>query len=205
MGRRHPLCSALIACSLGVGGCAQTPLSHEPGLVTTWNRQPLPATSFPTKLTLILYTRYLEFDQPSDPSLEKWWSKHKVRHQLEDVMGEFPFLAPVASDEVPTGDRVVVEATHAIRGNKPLNTISQSTHYLIPSSARGVIELDAWVYRDSRLLNTYEAVGTYAIKRHLLFVALPFLWGYKVPARTMEDAFRDLFLQIQRDLPGTVR
>ena len=185
---------------VGLIGCAQTPLSHEPGLVATWDRRPLPPTTFPTTLPLILHTRYLEFDQPSDPSLEKWWSKHKVRHQLEDVLGEFPFLAPVTSDEVPTGDRVVVEATHAIRGNKFLHTISQSTYYLIPSSGRGVIELDARVYRNDQPPTSYHAVGTYAIKRHLLFLALPFLWGYKVPARTMEDTFRDLFLQIQQDL-----
>jgi hypothetical protein len=189
-----------LAIAVSLTGCAQTRLSHEPGLVATWNRQPLPATSSPAKLTLMLYTRYLEFDQPSDPSIAKWWSKHKVRHQLEDVIGEFPFLTLATSDGIPPEDRVVVEATHAIRGNKFLNTISQSTHYLIPSSARGVIELDARVYRTNQPPTFYEAVGTYAIKRHALFLALPFLWGYKVPARTMEDTFRDLFLQIQRDL-----
>ncbi len=189
-----------LAIAVSLTGCAQTRLSHEPGLVTTWDRRPLPPTTFPTTLPVILHTRYLEFDQPSDPSFEKWWSKYKVRHQLEDVIGEFPFLALVSSDEAPTGDRVVVEATHAIRGNKFLNTISQSTHYAIPSSARGAIELDARVYRNGQPPTSYSAVGTYAIKRHILFLALPFLWGYKVPARTMEDTFRDLFLQIQRDL-----
>lgn len=95
---------------------------------------------------------------------------------------------------------MVIEATHAIRGNKFLNTVSQSTYCAIPSSSRGVIELDARVYRTGQPPTSYSAVGTYAIKRHVLLLALPFVWGYKVPARTMEDTFRDLFLQIQRDL-----
>ena len=48
-------------------------------------------------------------------------------------------------------------------------------------------------------MKTYEAVGSYKIKRHLIFLVAPWMWGYRVPSNTMEDTFRDLFLQIHRD------
>ncbi|HAM40945.1 MAG TPA: hypothetical protein DDX89_00550 [Candidatus Omnitrophica bacterium] len=196
--------SAIISLAIAISltGCAQTRLSHEPGLVSRLAR-PQPALKEPSAPTLfvVLHTRYLEFDKPADPSVAKWWSKHKVRHQLEDVIGEFPFLR-LASPEAPTSPpRLLIEATHALRGHKTLNALSRMTHGLIPSSATGCIELDATLSRDGQPLKRYEAVGRYRLRRHLIFFAMPFLWGYKVPAATMEDTFRDLFLQVQQDLP----
>ena len=199
------MASALIGFLLAISlsGCAQTRLSHEPGLVSRWDRQQtaLHDVSSAT-LSVVLHTRYLEFDTPADPSVAKWWSKAKVRHQLEDVIGEFPFLREASSETPASYPQLLIEATHALRGPKALNTLSQMTHFLIPSSATGFIELDATLARDGQTLKRYEAVGRYRLKRHLIFLALPFLWGYKVPAATMEDTFRDLFLQVQQDLPA---
>lgn len=187
-----------LALAISVSGCAQTRLSQEPGLVSRWDRQPVD-TSAPS-LAVVLHTRYLEFGKPAEPSVAKWWSRHKVRHQLEDVIAEFPFLRDASEDADPSSPRLVIEATHALRGNKTLNTLSQMTHFVIPSSATGFIELDATLIRDGQPSSHYEAIGRYRLKRHVLFLTLPFLWGYKVPAATMEDTFRDLFLQIQQDL-----
>lgn len=191
-----------VAIAITLSGCAQTRLSHEPGLVSRWDRKPLVLReTSATTISVILHTRYLEFDTPADPSVAKWWSKAKVRHQLKDVIGEFPFLRHASEESPASSPQLLIEATHALRGNTTLNTLSQMTHALIPSSATGFIELDATLSRDGQPLKRYEAVGRYRLKRHLIFVALPFLWGYKVPAATMEDTFRDLFLQVQQDLP----
>ncbi len=191
----------MLAVSLSLMGCAQHRLAQEPGLVTQWDRrQPLASDAPAPDITLVLRTRYLKFGQPADPSMAKWWSKHKVREQLTDVMGEFPCLARARWDGEEAGAyRLVIEATHAIRGRKFLNALSSTSRYVIPSSSTGAIELDALVARGDALLKRYDAVGTYAIKRHALFLLAPMWWGYRVPSATMEDTFRDLFLQLQRD------
>ena len=182
-----------------VTGCANTRLSHEPGLVTAWDGGSFPAMEQPPEISLILHTRYLSFGQPSDSPVGKWWSKKKVRKQLEDVMGEFPFLGEAQWDAKDTSYRLVIEATHAIRGSKFHSGLSSTTKYIIPVSEKGFVELEAWLYRDAQLLETYEAVGSYKMKRHLLFLLVPWMWGTRVPSNTMEDTFRDLFLQIQED------
>ena len=88
---RWMVCLGLSLCLVG---CANTRLSHEPGLVTGVDRQqPLGGAARAPELSLILHTRHLEFGEPSDPSVGKWWSQRKIRGRLEEVMGEFPFLA----------------------------------------------------------------------------------------------------------------
>lgn len=193
---------ALLASLLILTGCAQRRLTHEPGLVSAWDRsQPFPADSPSPQIALVIHPRYLEYGKPTEPGVAKWWSKHKVRHQVDDVIGEFPFLRQARPTDVEAPYRLEIEATHAIRGNKTLHWFSGATYGLIPEKATGVIELDAVVAQGVQALKSYTATGSYAITRQALLMLLPMKWGYKVPAATMEDTFRDLFLQIQRDAP----
>ena len=196
---RHHTWICLLVLAMLVTGCANTRLSHEPGLVTAWGGGPFPAMTRPPELALILHTRHLAFGQPSSSLVSKWWSKKKIRKQLKDVEGEFPFLSRAQWDAKGTPYRLEIEATHAIRGSKFHSGLSSTTKYIIPVSEKAFVELEAWLYRGPELLNTYEAVGSYKIKRHLLFLLVPWMWGYKVPSTTMEDTFRDLFLQIQQN------
>ena len=202
MSDRHGVWMAVLGLSVCMAGCANTRLSHEPGLVTGWDRQPFPAMERPPELSLVLHTRHLAFGQPSYSPVSKWWSKHKIRKQLKDVEGAFPFLSHAQWDGQDTPYRLEIEATHAIRGSKFRSELSSTTKYIIPVSEQGFVELDAWLYRGSELLGTYEAVGSYKRSRHLLFLLVPWMWGYQVPSHTMEDTFRDLFLQIQQDATG---
>ena len=171
--------------------------------MSAWDRAPLTAAAPAPDLAVKLYTRHLSFGEPGESPFSKWWTKRKLHEQLKDVKAEFPFLAHArwepAEDAEEAPYRLVIEATHAIEGNKTLHWFSATSRYLIPSSETGVIDLHGRVYRGETLLKAYDAVGRYRNKRHLVFLALPWLWGYRVPSRTMEDTFRDLFLQVQRD------
>jgi len=172
--------------------------------VSAWDRAPLTTSAPAPDLAVMLYTRHLMFGEPAESLVSKWWTKQKLHEQLRDVQDEFPFLAQAQwepADETGIPYRLVIEATHAIEGKKLLSVVSATSRYVIPSAQTGVIDLRGRLSRGQTLLKTYEAVGRYRCKRHLVFLALPWMWGYKVPSRTMEDTFRDLFLQIQRDAP----
>ena len=199
MSFRHHAGICLLVLTIFVAGCARGRLAHEPGLVTDWDHQPFPAMAQPPELSLILHTRHLMFDKPSSSPVSKWWSKRKVRKQLGDVMEEFPFLGQAQWEAKAAPYQLEIEATHAIQGSSFRSSLSSMTKYIIPVSETGVIELEAWLSRDGQPLKTYEAVGNYTIKRHLIFLILPWMWGPRVPSNTIEDTFRDLFLQIQRD------
>jgi len=149
-------------------GCANTRLSHTPGLITTWDRHSLQAKAEAPELALALYNRALSFGEPSGSQFGKWWSKRKIRTRLEKVLQEFPFLEHMQWEEdvdENTEYRLVIEATHAIRGSRFGNSVSQVSRYIIPSVQKAFVELDAWVYRDIQHLKTYEAIGSYKIKR----------------------------------------
>lgn len=199
MSCRYRAWLGILVLAIVVAGCARGRLSHEPGLVTDWDHQPFPAMAQPPELSLILHTRHLMFHRPSSSPVSKWWSTHKVRKQLNDVMGEFPFLGRAQWEATAAPYQLEIEATHAIQGSSFRSSLSSMTKYIIPASETGVIELEAWLSRDGQPLKTYEAVGNYTIKRHLIFLILPWMWGKSVPSDTIEDTFRDLFLQIQRD------
>jgi len=97
--------------------------------------------------------------------------------------------------------RLLIEGTHGIDGNKTLRTISEITRYIIPSSERGSIELDARLYRGDEEIKRYRVVGAYKVRWFLLILAVPWMWNSGVPGDVVEDAFRDLFIQVQNDAP----
>jgi hypothetical protein len=207
-------CALSVVCGVLASGCSRARLSQEPGLVTSWDRQ-RPAASAPAPIiALAVHPRHLEFDAPASAGLAKPWYKRKLRAQVEEVVGEFPFLANArwaSSDdltsEVPIEApyRLVVEATHAVRGSGMRNKIASTVHFVIPSSDKGYVELEADVYRGAERLKTYEATGSYKTTRHLLFLLAPWMWRTGVPQATMRDTCRDLFLQIQRDASALFR
>lgn len=186
--------------SLCVAGCATRPLGHQPGLVTGWNQSQHTHPSLPS-IAVLIHTRQLRFDTPVAAYVGPQWAQRATRQQLERVLREFPFLHPATpeSTKSPTSYQLVIEATHATYGDKRLNTISKFTKYLVPSSERNAVELDAILLKDGVPLKTFEAVGTYTTKRHLLYLLLPMTWGLNVKGETTAQTFRDLFLQIERD------
>ena len=189
----------MVACSLT--GCAQTRLSHEPGLVTGWNRKP-PALVVPAPtLSLELDSRHLSFGEPVESPLDKWWTTRSVRQRLEDMRGEFPMLARASWKDPTAAYRLAIEATHVADGNRKLHWISEATKYVIPCSYQASIELDARLFHGDTLLKRYDATGTYRVRQHLLWLLVPWAWHPRVPRATARDTFRDLFLQIQQDAP----
>jgi hypothetical protein len=185
---------------LWIAGCATRPLSQQPGLVTGWDRAAHPHPSLPS-IAVLIHTRQLRFDTPVAAYVGPHWAQRATLKQLEQVLQEFPFLHPSAPESNPTQTpyRLVIEATHATYGDQRLSAIAKFTKYLIPSSERNAVELDAVLSKDGVPLKTFEAVGTYTTKRHLLYLLLPMTWGLNVKGETTAQTFRDLFLQIERD------
>jgi len=199
-------CRAVIGVGLlsaSVAGCAQSRVS------TAWQSPSSSPVQTPAPtLTLEIHARYLMFEEPEESHVEKWWSSQRLQSRLDTVIAEFPFLAnaqPAPAGEAPpsTDYRLVVEATHAIRGNDTLHWLSSTTPWIIPSAQEGVIELEGRVYRGSGFTPAarYQASGQYKVKRWLLFLVMPWWWGYGVSSEVAADAFRELFWQIQRDAP----
>jgi len=189
---------SILLTSLCLSGCATRPLTQQPGLVTTWDRSRDTRPSLPA-IAVLLHTRQLRFDTPVSAYVGPHWTQRATLKQLERVLREFPFLQSTTSGSDDTRYRLVIEATHATYGDKRLSAISKFTKYLIPSSERNAVELEATLSRDETLLKTYEAVGTYTTKRHVLYLLLPMTWGLHVRGETTAQTFRDLFLQIERD------
>jgi hypothetical protein len=160
-----------------------------------------PATA-PPALAITLHGRYTAFGEPSGSALNTWWSSRTVRRQILEVMREFPFLSDAQWDAPERPYRLVIEATHAVRGSKLRTGISRMSHHLIPVTEERAVELEAWVFRGEELLRRYEAIGRYKTRWHLLFLALPWMWGPRVVSRTVQETFRDLLLQIQQDAPA---
>ncbi len=184
---------------LWLAGCASSRLTQEPGLVTAGHRVDASGPSTTPTVSVILHTRQLRFDAPVGSYFGPHWANSTTQKRLEQVLGEFPFLQPAAPDAARSPYRLVIEATHATSGNKRLSTISSFTKYLIPCSEQHAVELVAVLLRGATPLKTYQSVGTYTTKRHLVFLLLPMRWGLRVAGDTTTDTFRDLFLQLQRD------
>jgi hypothetical protein len=168
--------------------------------VTAWDPAQRASTANLPSITVLLYARQLRFDVPVSAFIGPHWSKRATQRQLERVAAEFPFLrygSTTGPEETPY--RLVIEATHATGGSKRMNTISRFTKYLIPCAEESAVELEARLSREGAPLKTYEAVGRYQTKRHLLFLLVPMRWNLSAPGETTADTFRDLFLQVERD------
>jgi hypothetical protein len=187
----------LAVCCVLVSGCARARLSQEPGLLTQ-PRQAAARGPVP-RLSLTVHPRHLEFDSPAGAGFIKPWYKSKLRAELDAVLGEFPVLANASWDAPDAPYRLVIEATHAVRGSGMRNKIASTVHFLIPSSDTGHVELEADLFRGAQRLKSYEASGSYKSTRHLLFLLTPWLWRTGLPAAVMRDTFRDLLLQLERD------
>lgn len=190
----------LAACCFLVAGCAQTRLSQEPGLVRGWDRSQAPAALHTPTISLELYSRHLSFGEPVESPIGKWWTKRSVRQQLEDTLDEFPFLARAAWNDNTIPSRLVIEATHATQGNKKLHWLSETTKYVIPCTYQASVALEARLFHGPTLVKRYEAVGTYRVRRHLLWLLTPWTWHPRALTETMKDTFRDLLLQLQQDV-----
>lgn len=180
-------------------GCAVSNPIHQPGLVTTWNRHiPLPPVETPP-INMVLHTRYTIYDdRPASSSLVAWLSGRASYGCLKNVLPEFPVLKKAQFEFKEAPYTLVIEATHAMRGNELRSCLSSMTLFIIPNTWKNVLELHARLYHGSTLLKTYEATGAYRLHQHLLFLPLVG-WRFAVPARLREDTFRDLFFQIQQD------
>jgi len=113
-------------------------------------------------------------------------------------MREFPFMASVKLETSDAPYRLEIDATHAIRSNPWMTILSVWSLFLIPSRTEASLELAARLYHSSRLLKTYQAMGSYQSTAHLVFLPVSFR-RQSIALRSKEDTFRDLFLQIQRD------
>lgn len=187
-----------VAALLALAGCANTRLSHEPGLIDRWKAQPAYTGPVPA-LSVVLHRRLMLFGQPAGFGFRKWWVKRGAVDRLEGVMKEFPVLGQASLEAEDAEYRLYIEGTHSIDGNKTLKIISGITKYVIPSWEHGSVELDARLYRGDEELKRYRAVGHYKVRWFLLILAAPWMWHMSVPSEVVEDTFRDLFIQLQDD------
>jgi hypothetical protein len=190
--RRARLAAALLV-SL-CAACASSRLTQEPGLVPSWDRRH-PADV--PHVDVVLHARQLRFDVPVGTYFAPRWSRRSTAKQLDRVLAEFPFLQPAAAGATPY--RLAIEATHATGGSKRWSKVGKMSNYLIPCVEETAVELEGRLLRDGQVVKTYEAVGTYKTKRHLLFLLWPLTWKNRAPGATTADTFRDLFLQVERD------
>jgi len=123
-----------------------------------------------------------------------------MREELLKVAKEFPFLERANFDVSDAAYRIVVDTVQEDKGTETQAFLTGFTLFLLPMKSGATYELTGTVSRGSQKLKTYQATGDFNMIFHLLFI-LPVTWRPGVIAATLDDTYRDLFLQIQRDLP----
>jgi hypothetical protein len=197
MQRRLPVCLAL-PCAFLVSSCANTHLTQHPGLASS--RPPAsPSAPAAPAVSVVLYPRKLKFNAPATGFLGSHRSAYAMRGRLNTVLKEFPAFA-LEREGVSAPYRLVIEATQSIDGNKSLSTLCGMSKYLIPCREEHQIVMDAVLTRGGQSPKTYEATGSYRVRKHLLWLLVPFKWHRDVPSRTAMDAFRDILIQAERDV-----
>ena len=71
--------------------------------------------------------------------------------------------------------------------------------FIIPYHVERRIEVRARLFKKEQLLRTYESVGSYRVRIHLVFLPLG-IWQRRVEAETRRDTLRDVLLLMQRDV-----
>lgn len=142
--------------------------------------------------------RTLYDDRPSPSWFLTWQAKRAIRQALQKVLQEFPFLAKAELDDTKASYRLVIEATHARRNGEARAWLTALTLGLIPHNQELSLELEARLYRGATLVKTYQATGSHHLRINFLAILL-LRQRLNVPQSTIEDTFRDLFLQIEQD------
>ena len=201
----HPVAPPIFPLGLSIVliivGCGLPKPIHQPGLVTNWDKQtPLPQINAPSIMITLYTQRTFIDDRPSPSGLLTWESQRLIQQALNEVIRQFPVLANARPNIENTPYQLLIEATHARRRSQAKAVLSACTLFLVPFNDELSIELKARLYRGSTLMKSYQATGSHRLRIHLLS-ALTTAWTVNVPKRTLEDTFRDLFLQIQQDAP----
>jgi hypothetical protein len=187
-----------LSCALLCTGCAYTHLSQHPDLAPS--RTPADEViSAAPKVQVVLYFRELKFNAPDTGFFSSHWSKSSAQRKLTRVLKEFSaFTADLDASAVPS--RMVIEATHDTEGNLKVSTLCRLTKYIVPCTEEHRIVVDAVLTREGQAPKTYEAAGSYRVRKHLLWLLLPFRWHRSVPGDTAMNAFRDVLIQAERDV-----
>ncbi len=138
-------------------------------------------------------------DSPSPSWLLTWESKRALKKALKKTAPQFPVLAQARVGDSEAPYTLLIEATIAVPSVKAREYLSALTLCLVPLTEEHSVELEARIYHGTTLLKRYEATGRQQF--HLQLFTMFFGAKHRVPGRTIEQTFQDLFLQIQRDAP----
>lgn len=194
---------ALVGSALLATGCGASKAIHHPGLVTNWDKQAaLPANTEAPPIRVVLHTERILYGRPSPSWWATWVTRRKIERGCDTALAQFPLLARAQRDLKDAPYRLVIEATHTLhRGDVGKAILSSLSLFLIPYTHEMSLELKARFYRGTASLNTYHATGHQPFRIH--FFSWPVsIFRPSLPARTIQDTFSDLFLQLQQDAGG---
>ena len=191
----------LLIVTVFLTGCALSKPTHQPGLITRWNHQEASSSTASPPIDLVFGARRIcGDDRPSSSFFRTWESNRAVQRALNKTLPQFPILANASPHLTDAPYQLVIEATQTEGMSERDYYVSAFSLCLIPTQEKLEVELEARLFRRPALLKTYRATGAHQLTVHLLL--LPFGgFRYRVPSRTIENTFCDLFLQIQRDAP----
>lgn len=196
----------LLAFILAVAGC-----SHKYGTLATvvsasWDDA---SASFPRLDPLqvdIFVERTLYDDLPSPSWLMTNMSDHRLRRKLLGAIDDFPSFAN-ASSTVAAGEatyHLTIEATDSVTQGTSATRHVLFPILLVPHTVSNTVYLRAHLFHLDELLGTYEASGSYETTYHVLFLLTPWLWQPAVRDNVIDDTVRQLFMQIQNDIPKLI-
>ena len=193
----------LLVFILTVAGCSYRYGTVAPGISASWDDASASLPRLDPLRVDIFVERTLYDDLPSPSWLMTTMSDRKLRKALLGAIDAFPSLAS-ASSTLATEDatyRLTVEATDSV--TQGTSTIRQVLlpMLIVPTTVSNTVYLRARLYYLEELLGTYEASGSYETRYHLLFLLTPWLWRPAVRNNVMDDTARQLFRQIQSDIP----
>lgn len=193
----------LLVFILTVAGCSYKYGTLAPAVTASWDDDPVSLPRLDPLRVDIFVERTLYDDLPSPSWLMTKLSDRRLRKALLDAIDEFPSLAN-ASPTLEEGEatyRLTIEATDsAMQGRHPVRQ-ALFPILLVPHTVSNTVYLRARLYHLDGLLGTYEASGSYEATYHVLLLLTPWLWRPAVRNKVMDDAIRQLLMQIQNDVP----
>ena len=199
----HPLLLVLI---LTVAGCSYKYGILAPAVSASWDDASASLQRLDPLRVEIFVERTLYDDLPSPSWLMTRMSDRRLRKGLLAAIDDFPSLAS-ASPTLAMKDatyRLKIEATDSVtQGTNAIRYVLLPM-LIVPHTVSNTVYFRARLYHLDELLGTYEASGSYETTHHVLFLLTPWLWRPAVPNKVMDDTVRQLFRQIQHDVPTLI-